>query len=106
MVAIFLSLNGFKGAAMRIETISDFRKAYSVGPYSDLGGYPVFYVTHDGAALSFKAVKENRRQILQAIADKSRDGWRVVGLEVNWENPDLYCEHTGDPIPSAYGADL
>jgi hypothetical protein len=90
-------------AAMRIETISDFRAAMRNGPYAWPGGYPLFFVTHDCAALSFKAVKENRRQILHAIANKSHDGWRVIGLEINWEDPDLYCEHTGDPIPSAYG---
>jgi hypothetical protein len=30
------------------------------------------------------------------------DGWRVIGCDVNWEDPSLYCDHTGARIPSAY----
>lgn len=90
---------------MTINTVSDFRKAYRAGPYAWPGGYPVFFVTSDGGALSFKAAKQERRNILEAIAHKQNDGWRVVASEINWEDPDLLCDHTGERIESAYAED-
>jgi hypothetical protein len=90
---------------MQINTVSDFRKAVRQGPYAWPGGYPLFFLCRDGAALSFKAAKQERRNILESIANRSNDGWRVVALDVNWEDSSLYCDHTGEPIPSAYGED-
>ena len=90
---------------MNINSISDFRKAIRNGAYAWPGGYPLYFVTSDGAALSFSAARYNRRAILEAIATKASDGWRVVGIDTNWENPDLRCDDTGERIPSAYAED-
>jgi len=87
---------------MEIATISDFRKAYRNGKYAWPGGYPCYFVTSDGEALSFEAVKKNRRNILEAIAYRYNDGWRVIALDVNWEDGDLTCADTGERIESAY----
>jgi hypothetical protein len=83
-------------------TISQFRKDVRT-PYAWPGGYPTYFVMSDGAALSIKAAKANRRNILEAIQDNLNDGWRVIGLDVNWEDHDLYCDDTGEKIESAYG---
>jgi hypothetical protein len=89
---------------MQINTISDFRKAYRNGPYAWPGGYPLYFVTADGAALSFAAAKSERRNILEAIRDnEARSGWRVAALDINWEDTGLTCDHTGQSIESAYG---
>ena len=88
---------------MQINTISDFRKAMRHGPYAWPGGYPVYFVTSDGAALSFKAAKQERRNVLDSIVNDFEDGWRVEAMEINWEDDSLYCDHTGELIPSAYG---
>jgi hypothetical protein len=90
---------------MTINTVSDFRKAYRAGPYAWPGGYPMYFITSDGAALSFDAAKSARRNILHAIAHKQNDGWRVVAIEINWEDSNLFCEHTGGRIESAYAED-
>lgn len=90
---------------MRINSISDFRKAVRNGPYAWPGGYPLFFVTSDGAVLSFSSARYNRRHVLQSIASNANDGWRVVGVEANWEDPDLRCDATGERIPSAYAED-
>jgi hypothetical protein len=90
---------------MYINTISDFRKAVRNGPYAWPGGYPMFFLTSDGEALSYAAVKQERRNILEAIRDKSNNGWRVVAVDINWEDPDLYCSHTSERIESAYADD-
>lgn len=89
---------------MRIKTVGDFRKALRHGPYAWPGGYPVFFITNDGAALSYEAVKAERQQVVRAIGHRdSFSGWRVVAMDINWEDADLRCEHTGERIESAYG---
>ena len=66
--------------------------------YAFPGGYPVYYVTADGGVLSAEAVEEN----LGECCDPSDSGWYVVAHDVNWEDPHLYCDHTGERIESAY----
>ena len=88
---------------MNIKTLSDFRAAMRNGPYAWPGGYPLYFITSDGAALSFKAAKDNARLIIESLGHNTQDGWRVVACDVNWEGDDLLCCHTGKLIPSAYG---
>ena len=90
---------------MQINSISDFRAAIRNGQYAWPGGYPCYFITSDGAALSFDAARKERRNILESIATRSNDGWRVVGLDINWEDTELYCDHTNNKIQSAYGED-
>ena len=90
---------------MQINSISDFRAAIRHGQYAWPGGYPCYFITSDGAALSFDAARKERRNILESIATRSNDGWRIVGLDINWEDNELYCEHTNNKIQSAYGED-
>ncbi len=88
---------------MNINSISDFRKAMRHGPYAWPGGYPCYFVTSDGAALSFKAAKAERRYILEALRDNDKHcGWHVCGVDINWEDGELTCDHTGEHIESAY----
>lgn len=87
---------------MLINTIGDFRAAVRNGPYAWPGGYPLFFLCDDGGTLCCKCVKKERRNILESIAHKQRDGWRVVGLDINYEDADLLCDHCGDTIEAAY----
>jgi hypothetical protein len=75
------------------------------GEYAWPGGYPRYFITDDGAALSFAAVRAEFRQVLQSTRDRSRDGWQIVAVDINYEDPYLYCSHTGQRIPSAYADD-
>lgn len=90
---------------MKAYSISDFRRDLQSGPWAWPGGYPVYFVMSDGEALSFKAARENRRLILEAIRDQDSSGWRVIGADINWEDTSLYCADSGERIPSAYGED-
>ena len=81
---------------------SELKTALRNGPYAWPGGYPLYFVTSDGAALSFDAVRSEYKQVLFSIRHGVNDGWRVIGMQVNWEDPDLYCGHTGKRIESAY----
>lgn len=88
---------------MKIESISDLRKAFRHGPYAWPGGYPVYFVMADGEALSFAAAKAERRQMLDAMTGAGwGDMWTPVALEVNWEDGQLVCAHSGERIESAY----
>ena len=87
-------------------TISEFRRDMRSGPYAWPCGYPLYFIMADGEALSFAAARENCRLILGAIQDhEPRDQWRIVGVDINWEDTELTCAHTGERIQSAYGDD-
>ena len=89
-------------------SISSGRKLRSTlraGSYAWPGGYPLYFITSDGGALSFQTVRDNLRSVLDSIRTKCDDGWRVVACEVNWEDLNLYDDHTGEKIESAYGDD-
>lgn len=84
-------------------TIKELAGLLRHGKYTLSGCYPLFFVTADGAVLSFEAVRANFRQVAVATRDNdTRSGWCVVGADVNWEDPELYCDDTGERIESAY----
>jgi len=90
----------------RIETVAEFKATLRAGAYAWPGGYPLCFITADGAALSFNTVKANARWIIDAIAaDDSRSGWRIAACAINWEDGALYCDHSGERIESACGDD-
>jgi len=72
------------------------------GAYTWPGGYPRFFLTDDGEALSFATVRAEFRQVLWAVRHKQNNGWRVIAVDVNWEDGDLTDGHTGERIESAY----
>lgn len=88
-----------------INTTQEFRATLRGGEYAWPGGYPMFLITSDGAALHFNCARENQRYISDSIRNKSNDGWRVIATEINYESTDLYCDHCSQPIDSAYGED-
>ena len=87
---------------MEIKTGKDFRAAIKQGPYAWPGGYPTFFIMSDGEALSFNDAKKNAKQIIRAIRDDDRSGWRAVAFEINWEDNDLYSSDSNEKIESAY----
>jgi len=88
---------------MQINKPSDFGRALKQGPFAWPGGYPLYFVCSDGEALSFDAARKHAALITSALRDPwDKSGWRVIGAEVNWEDPRLMCAHTGKPIEAAY----
>lgn len=86
-------------------TTKELKAALRSGPYAWPGGYPLFFATYEGEALSFKAVRDNLRSVLHSIRHQSHDGWRIFSVAVNWEDPHLTCAETGERIESAYADD-
>lgn len=68
-------------------------------PYAWPGGYPLFAITSDGAALCKHCAASERESIGTTTGS---DGWCVVAIDANWEDPALFCDHCGDRIESAY----
>ena len=71
----------------------------SRAPFAWPGGYPLHAITNDGAALCRHCCQKERLSIATTTGN---DGWTVVAQAVNWEDPDLLCDHCGSRIESAY----
>ena len=85
-------------------SLLEVKRQLRSGKYAWPGGYPLYFITADGAALSFEAVRAEWRNIVQAhLWNDSRSGWAIAGVDVNWEDTELYCDHTNAKIESAYG---
>jgi hypothetical protein len=90
---------------MNLQQIKQTLRAHP-GGYAWPGGYPLYWVTADGGALAWEVVRAQWCEIVQAHLHKDRRcGWYVEACDVNWEDTDLYCDHTGARIESAYGED-
>lgn len=61
------------------------------------GGYPVAYYTQDNGCLCPKCATENLELTLGEDPQ-----WKIVAAEINYEDPDLFCDHCNKRIPSAY----
>jgi hypothetical protein len=85
-------------------TVEQF-KTDLMHPYTFPGCYPRYFVTSDGAALSYKSALHNQHLIIDSIENQSSDGWMVIGCDVNWEDSGLFCDDTGERIESAYADD-
>lgn len=81
----------------------DLARDLREGPFTSLGSYPKFFVAEDGSAVSVRAIRSEALAFMRGTAGRSDEpGSRVIACDVNWENPDLYCDVTGERIPSAY----
>jgi hypothetical protein len=64
--------------------------------YTWPGGYPVYHICSDGEPLCSDCA------IACGHTDMPDDSWRIVGSDINWEDPDLRCAHCNGNIESAY----
>lgn len=83
-------------------TLLEIKKRLRDGQYAWPGGYPLFFITSDGAALSFEAVRSEWRQVVWDHLNNVSTGWRIEACDINWEDNELYCDHTNKRIESAY----
>ncbi len=87
----------------KIHTSQEARATLRAGAYAWPGGYPLYLVTQDGAALCFKCAMKEYRQIAWDFQKRCSTGWRVAGCDVNYDDKGLACDHCGKQIESAYG---
>jgi hypothetical protein len=89
-------------------TVQELKQCFYKGranAYAWPGGYPLCYVMDDGAALCPACVTRERARIFRSVHERARDGWQVEGVDVNYEDSALYCDHCGTRIESAYAED-
>ena len=70
--------------------------------YAFPGGYPLFLVTTDGGVLCPDCVKSEIRLIVDACRRDDPNGWQAHCGDINWEDPNLYCDNCNNRIESAY----
>jgi hypothetical protein len=87
----------------RIDNTLELRATLRAGSRTSIGGYPLYLMTHDGNALHFDCARREYRQVSWSIRNHCSDGWQIGYCDINYENTDLYCEHCGKQIESAYG---
>ena len=95
--------NRYSFTFQQIDNVAQLKATLRNGRFAWPGGYPLFFITSDGAALSFQSVLDNLPEIMSSIRDDSNNGWRVIACDVNWEDTDLTDDHSGEMIESAYG---
>tara|TARA_R110000772_G_scaffold237662_1_gene349577 strand:- start:729 stop:992 length:264 start_codon:yes stop_codon:yes gene_type:complete len=83
--------------------IKEIKNELRIGQWSWPGGYPKYFITEDGAALSYKAVYDNFNLVCQEHLTDNCTGWRLASVDINWEDENLFCEQTNEKIQSAYG---
>jgi hypothetical protein len=85
-----------------VRGLQEIKATLRAGSYAWPGGYPLYFITRDGDALSFDAVREQLRNVAYDLLNDVSTGWRVEGVDTNYEDVDLWCAHTNKRIPSAY----
>ena len=83
-----------------IKTADDVKACLRAGPYAWPGGYECFFITSDGAVLSFEGARKGFRQIVGSLHDGDHGtGWHVCGLGCTADEDETpVCEHTGKEI--------
>ena len=79
------------------------KAALRAGGYAWPGGYPQYILMSDGESLSIDSARENWAAICRSTIGNTRDGWKASGVDINWEDSEMVCAHSGEPIESAYG---
>lgn len=85
-----------------IKSLADVKATLRAGAFAWPGGYPLYFITHDCAALCFDCARKEFRQIAWDFLNETSTGWRIEACEVNYESL-IYCAHCSKQIESAYG---
>ena len=81
----------------QIDSINKLKSCLRAGEYTFPGGYRLFFITSDGACLSFSSVLDNLQSIYYSIMHDINDGWRIIGLSSVEECEDeVYCDHSNE----------
>lgn len=88
-----------------IKTLAQVKATIRNGAFAWPGGYPLYFITQDGAALCFDCAHKEFRQVAWDYLNKASTGWRIVGCEINYvnnEDGELICDHCNKRIESGY----
>jgi hypothetical protein len=81
----------------QIDSINKLKSCLRAGEYTFPGGYRLFFITNDGACLSFSAVLDNLQEIYYSMMNDINDGWKIIGLSSVAEcDEEVYCDHSNE----------
>lgn len=72
------------------------------------GGYTIHFITDDGQPMSYESAKENQNLICaamdesEAMSDVTDKQWLVIAKDINWEDNEMKCCHSGELIAANY----
>lgn len=89
---------------MNITNLHELNNTLSHGPYAWPGGYSKYFVMQDGETCCFECINDNRVEVYAAepVPTSPDPQWWPIAVDINWEDPSLYCAHCNKPIESAY----
>ena len=65
------------------------------------GGYPLYYLFKDGGVCCPSCANKNIVEI-DAGRNNSHGGWELCGVETNYDDDAMTCDHCHKSIPAAY----
>jgi len=81
----------------QIDSINKLKSCLRAGEYTSVGMYRLFFITNDGACLSFSSVLDNLQEIYYSMMNDINDGWKIIGLSSVAECEDeVYCDHSNE----------
>jgi hypothetical protein len=95
----------FEGHVSRITKPREVAASLRAGKYAWPGGYPLYFIAADGAALCFDCTRKEFGRIARSMIARDRDGWAIEGCAANYEDQDCYCAHCNRRIDPAYDMD-
>jgi len=98
----------FRRHFLEINSTAQLKATLRAGQTSDLGGYPLFFMAADSSVYSFEGVRANLSAHIAAANSPYRTNYSfhdaamlIVACCINYED-ELWCDWTGNRIPSAY----
>jgi len=83
----------------QIDSINKLKACLRAGEYTSVGMYRLFFITDDGACLSFSSVIDNLQEIYYSMMNDINDGWNITGLSSVEEcDEEIYCDHSNELI--------
>jgi hypothetical protein len=83
----------------QIDSINKLKSCLRAGEYTSVGMYRLFFITSDGACLSFSSVLDNLVEIYYSMMNDINDGWKIIGLSSVEEcEEEVYCDHSNELI--------
>lgn len=81
----------------QIDSINKLKACLRAGEYTSVGMYRLFFITDDGACLSFSSVIDNLQEIYYSMMNDMNDGWNIIGLSSVEEcDEEVYCDHSNE----------
>lgn len=85
-----------------LQNIKEVKAVLRAGAYTHIGLYTLYFIAADGQPLSFQAVRDNFKEVLSAMKKTGDREWSIIGMDVNYEDNDLFCSHTNKQIKPSY----